>query len=175
MSVSRTASGPAVAAFAATASLLLASRAVLPPVAGAARPALGVVLFGGSLPFTRLAMESLDPWFVTAARAAPSVRCCSSRSQEAVVVVRPGRACPAVASISASSRNASPRARSARSSSAAVSVRRMGSANKPAIALASASGSPGATAVARDGVQSAMCPTAEPTTGRPQAARASIR
>ena len=31
---------------------------------------IGVVLFGGSLPFTRLAMESLDPWFVTAARAA---------------------------------------------------------------------------------------------------------
>jgi drug/metabolite transporter (DMT)-like permease len=31
---------------------------------------VGVVLFGGSLPFTRLALESLDPWFVTAARAA---------------------------------------------------------------------------------------------------------
>jgi drug/metabolite transporter (DMT)-like permease len=31
---------------------------------------IGVVLFGGSLPFTRLAMQSLDPWFVTAARAA---------------------------------------------------------------------------------------------------------
>ena len=31
---------------------------------------IGVVLFGGSLPFTRLALESLDPWFVTAARAA---------------------------------------------------------------------------------------------------------
>jgi len=23
---------------------------------------IGVVLFGGSLPFTRLALESLDPW-----------------------------------------------------------------------------------------------------------------
>jgi drug/metabolite transporter (DMT)-like permease len=30
---------------------------------------VGVVLFGGSLPFTRLALQSLDPWFVTAGRA----------------------------------------------------------------------------------------------------------
>jgi drug/metabolite transporter (DMT)-like permease len=42
---------------------------------------VGVVLFGGSLPFTRLALESLDPWFVTAARAAlafsPPLSCSS--------------------------------------------------------------------------------------------------
>ncbi len=31
---------------------------------------LGVVLFGGTLPATRLAVEFLDPWFVTFARAA---------------------------------------------------------------------------------------------------------
>src|SRR6202165_4974616 len=31
---------------------------------------VGVVLFGGTLPATRLAVESLDPWFVTFARAA---------------------------------------------------------------------------------------------------------
>ncbi|HEX2727159.1 MAG TPA: DMT family transporter [Beijerinckiaceae bacterium] len=31
---------------------------------------IAVVLFGGTLPFTRLAVEGLDPWFVTAARAA---------------------------------------------------------------------------------------------------------
>jgi drug/metabolite transporter (DMT)-like permease len=31
---------------------------------------LAVVVFGGTLPFTRLAVEGLDPWFVTAARAA---------------------------------------------------------------------------------------------------------
>lgn len=30
---------------------------------------IGVVIFGGSLPVTRLAVETLDPWFVTAARA----------------------------------------------------------------------------------------------------------
>ena len=40
-------------------------------------PALGlvlglaaVVLFGGSLPATRLAVAALDPWFVTSGRAA---------------------------------------------------------------------------------------------------------
>lgn len=31
---------------------------------------LGILLFGGTLPATRLAVESLDPWFVTFARAA---------------------------------------------------------------------------------------------------------
>jgi len=31
---------------------------------------IGVVIFGATLPVTRLAVESLDPWFVTAARAA---------------------------------------------------------------------------------------------------------
>jgi drug/metabolite transporter (DMT)-like permease len=31
---------------------------------------IGVVIFGGTLPFTRLAVEALDPWFVTAGRAA---------------------------------------------------------------------------------------------------------
>jgi drug/metabolite transporter (DMT)-like permease len=31
---------------------------------------VAVVIFGGTLPFTRLAVEALDPWFVTAARAA---------------------------------------------------------------------------------------------------------
>jgi drug/metabolite transporter (DMT)-like permease len=31
---------------------------------------VGVVLFGGTLPATRLAVQSLDPWFVTFARAA---------------------------------------------------------------------------------------------------------
>lgn len=31
---------------------------------------IAVALFGGTLPFTRLAVEGLDPWFVTAARAA---------------------------------------------------------------------------------------------------------
>jgi drug/metabolite transporter (DMT)-like permease len=33
---------------------------------------VGVVVFGGTLPFTRLAVETLDPWFVTAGRAALS-------------------------------------------------------------------------------------------------------
>jgi drug/metabolite transporter (DMT)-like permease len=33
---------------------------------------LGVVIFGGTLPFTRLAVEGLDPWFVPAGRAALS-------------------------------------------------------------------------------------------------------
>jgi drug/metabolite transporter (DMT)-like permease len=33
---------------------------------------LGVCVFAGTLPFTRLAVESLDPWFVTAGRAALS-------------------------------------------------------------------------------------------------------
>jgi drug/metabolite transporter (DMT)-like permease len=33
---------------------------------------LGVVVFGGTLPFTRLAVEALDPWFVSAGRAALS-------------------------------------------------------------------------------------------------------
>ena len=33
---------------------------------------LGVVIFGGTLPFTRLAVEALDPWFVSAGRAALS-------------------------------------------------------------------------------------------------------
>lgn len=33
---------------------------------------LGVCVFAGTLPFTRLAVETLDPWFVTAARAALS-------------------------------------------------------------------------------------------------------
>jgi drug/metabolite transporter (DMT)-like permease len=31
---------------------------------------VGVVVFGGTLPFTRLAVQGLDPWFVTAGRAA---------------------------------------------------------------------------------------------------------
>ena len=31
---------------------------------------VGVVVFGGSLPFTRLAVEAFDPWFASAARAA---------------------------------------------------------------------------------------------------------
>src|SRR5260370_16833105 len=31
---------------------------------------VGVILFGGTLPATRLAVEFLDPWFVTFARAA---------------------------------------------------------------------------------------------------------
>jgi drug/metabolite transporter (DMT)-like permease len=31
---------------------------------------VGIVFFGGSLPFTRLAVQALDPWFVTAGRAA---------------------------------------------------------------------------------------------------------
>lgn len=31
---------------------------------------VGVVIFGGTLPFTRLAVADLDPWFVTAGRAA---------------------------------------------------------------------------------------------------------
>lgn len=31
---------------------------------------VGVVIFGGTLPFTRLAVAGLDPWFVTAGRAA---------------------------------------------------------------------------------------------------------
>lgn len=31
---------------------------------------IGVVIFGATLPVTRLAVESLDPWFLTAARAA---------------------------------------------------------------------------------------------------------
>ena len=30
----------------------------------------GVVLFGGTLPATRIAVAALDPWFVTSARAA---------------------------------------------------------------------------------------------------------
>jgi drug/metabolite transporter (DMT)-like permease len=33
---------------------------------------LGVVIFGGTLPFTRLSVEGLDPWFVSAGRAALS-------------------------------------------------------------------------------------------------------
>lgn len=33
---------------------------------------VGVVIFGGTLPFTRLAVEALDPWFVSAGRAALS-------------------------------------------------------------------------------------------------------
>lgn len=33
---------------------------------------VGVVVFGGTLPFTRLAVEGLDPWFVTTGRAAGS-------------------------------------------------------------------------------------------------------
>jgi drug/metabolite transporter (DMT)-like permease len=33
---------------------------------------VGVVIFGGTLPFTRLAVEALDPWFVSAERAALS-------------------------------------------------------------------------------------------------------
>jgi len=33
---------------------------------------LGVCVFAGTLPFTRLAVETLDPWFVTAGRAALS-------------------------------------------------------------------------------------------------------
>ena len=33
---------------------------------------VGVVIFGGALPFTRLAVEALDPWFVSAGRAALS-------------------------------------------------------------------------------------------------------
>jgi len=32
--------------------------------------AVGVVIFGGTLPFTRLAVAGLDPWFVTVGRAA---------------------------------------------------------------------------------------------------------
>ena len=32
--------------------------------------AVGVVIFGGTLPFTRLAVARLDPWFVTVGRAA---------------------------------------------------------------------------------------------------------
>lgn len=32
--------------------------------------AVGVVVFGGTLPFTRVAVQGLDPWFVTAGRAA---------------------------------------------------------------------------------------------------------
>jgi drug/metabolite transporter (DMT)-like permease len=31
---------------------------------------LGILLFGGTLPATRLAVEFLDPWFATFARAA---------------------------------------------------------------------------------------------------------
>jgi drug/metabolite transporter (DMT)-like permease len=31
---------------------------------------IGVVIFGGTLPFTRIAVAALDPWFVTAGRAA---------------------------------------------------------------------------------------------------------
>ncbi|HSP25541.1 MAG TPA: DMT family transporter [Saliniramus sp.] len=31
---------------------------------------VGVVIFGGTLPFTRIAVAALDPWFVTAGRAA---------------------------------------------------------------------------------------------------------
>jgi len=30
---------------------------------------IGVIIFGGTLPFTRLAVEGLDPWFVTVGRA----------------------------------------------------------------------------------------------------------
>ena len=37
---------------------------------GLALGLLGVIIFGGSLPGTALAVASLDPWFVTAARAA---------------------------------------------------------------------------------------------------------
>lgn len=33
---------------------------------------IGIVIFGGTLPFTRLAVVDLDPWFVTAGRAALS-------------------------------------------------------------------------------------------------------
>jgi drug/metabolite transporter (DMT)-like permease len=33
---------------------------------------VGIVIFGGTLPFTRLAVEALDPWFVSAGRAALS-------------------------------------------------------------------------------------------------------
>ena len=32
--------------------------------------ALGILIFSGSLPATRLAVISIDPWFLTAARAA---------------------------------------------------------------------------------------------------------
>jgi drug/metabolite transporter (DMT)-like permease len=40
------------------------------PAAGLALGALGVAIFGGTLPATRLAVAALDPGFVTAARAA---------------------------------------------------------------------------------------------------------
>jgi drug/metabolite transporter (DMT)-like permease len=33
---------------------------------------VGVAIFGGTLPFTRIAVEALDPWFVTAGRASLS-------------------------------------------------------------------------------------------------------
>jgi drug/metabolite transporter (DMT)-like permease len=33
---------------------------------------IGVAIFGGTLPFTRIAVEALDPWFVTAGRASLS-------------------------------------------------------------------------------------------------------
>lgn len=33
---------------------------------------VGVAIFGGTLPFTRIAVETLDPWFVTAGRASLS-------------------------------------------------------------------------------------------------------
>lgn len=39
-------------------------------LAGMSLGLVGVVVFGGTLPFTRLAVADLDPWFVTAGRAA---------------------------------------------------------------------------------------------------------
>ncbi|MGP9821165.1 DMT family transporter [Salinarimonas sp. NSM] len=39
-------------------------------VLGLALGLVGVVIFGGTLPFTRLAVAGLDPWFVTTGRAA---------------------------------------------------------------------------------------------------------
>jgi drug/metabolite transporter (DMT)-like permease len=36
---------------------------------------VGVCIFAGTLPFTRIAVEELDPWFVTAGRASLSGAC----------------------------------------------------------------------------------------------------
>src|SRR4051794_1861506 len=48
----------------------ITARSVTPPRAGLALGLLGVLGFSFSLPATRLAVEDLDPWFVTFARAA---------------------------------------------------------------------------------------------------------